>query len=278
MDGLGFAAAIGAAVAAFVTIAAVFWVTGLNTQFGQGGDKGGCRVRSTGCGYGNICDFVSEIVVFVKYIIPQRNAAPVGFAHVRELRLWRSRRRKRAIPTARTIMHQPSPETVALARQMYIDGASVSEILAATQLSLGALYYWLDGGPDDPALRLTPIPRRRDIKGQRRRLTEAARASLVTRLWQSAERQVRDIEGRLKQAAIEPAERERDARLLAVLVKTLRELNAIDDSKRGKGAADHQDDEPPRDLDEFRRELARRMDAFVDSRTGTGVSGDPAAK
>jgi hypothetical protein len=175
-------------------------------------------------------------------------------------------------------MHQPSPETVALARQMYIDGASVSEILAATQLSLGALYNWLDGGPNDPALRLTPIPRRRDIKGQRRRLTEAARASLVTRLWQSAERQVRDIEGRLKQAAIEPAERERDARLLAVLVKTLRELNTIDDSKRGKGAADQQDDEPPRDLDEFRRELARRMDAFVDSRTGAGVSRNPTEK
>jgi hypothetical protein len=161
---------------------------------------------------------------------------------------------------------------------MYIDGHPVSEIIAETRMSLGALYYWLDGGPDDPALRLTPIPRRRDIKGQRRRMTEAARTSLVARLWQSAERQVRDIEGRLKQAAIEPAERERDARLLAVLVKTLRELNAIDDSKRGKGAADQQNDEPPRDLDEFRRELARRMDAFVESRAGAGVSRDPAAK
>lgn len=167
-------------------------------------------------------------------------------------------------------MSQPAPETVALARQMYIDGYPVSEIIAETRLTMGTLYFWLDGGPADPALRLTPIPRRRDIKGQRRRLTEAARASLVTRLWQNAERQVREIENRLKQSALEPAERERDARLLAVLVKTLRELNAIDEKKRGKGPADQQDDEPPRDLDEFRRELARRMDAFVDSRTGAG--------
>lgn len=174
-------------------------------------------------------------------------------------------------------MPQPTPEQVVLARQMYVDGAPVSDILAETRMSLGALYYWLDGGPDDPALRLAPIPRRRDVKGQRRKLTEAARASLVKRLWQSAERQVRDIEGRLKRAAIEPAERERDARLLAVLVKTLRELNAIDDKRRGKRPADEQDDEPIRDLDEFRRELARRMDAFVESRSGTGVSGDPTA-
>jgi hypothetical protein len=81
----------------------------------------------------------------------------------------------------------------------------------------------------------------------------------------------------------ERAEAERAARTLAILAQTLQNL-----ARLRAGAApppdhglphDHDDDDDmPADLDEFRRELARRINAFVDSRTGGGnAGGDPDA-
>jgi hypothetical protein len=104
----------------------------------------------------------------------------------------------------------------------------------------------------------------------------ADRASLVKQMWRTAEAQVREIEERLRRAGQGPDERERDARVLAVLAKTLRELAALDQANTGAAAppADDADDDPmPRDIDEFRRELARRIHAFVDSRGGAGLPG-----
>jgi hypothetical protein len=98
------------------------------------------------------------------------------------------------------------------------------------------------------------------------------RAALVQRLWQAADGQVRQLEGRLALEELEPAERERDARTMAVLVKTLRELNALDadsekqDLKRTgtpEAAAPEANYDDPRDIDDFRRELARRIAALV---------------
>ena len=57
------------------------------------------------------------------------------------------------------------------------------------------------------------------------------RAELVRRLWQAADGQVKQLERRLA-ATLAPAERERDARTMAVLVKTLRELTALDAARR----------------------------------------------
>ncbi len=65
---------------------------------------------------------------------------------------------------------------------------------------------------------------------QPHRLT-GSRTAVVKRLWRTAERQVRDIEARLIAAGQEPADRESDARLMAVLVKTLAELTALDERK-----------------------------------------------
>ena len=93
------------------------------------------------------------------------------------------------------------------------------------------------------------------------------RVAIVRRLWRTAEAQVRDIEGRLRQDQQQPDERERDARMLAVLVKTLRELSALDEFQGATPTTAGDDDEVPRDIDEFRRELARRIDAFVAART-----------
>jgi hypothetical protein len=106
-----------------------------------------------------------------------------------------------------------------------------------------------------------------------------SRAALVTRMWRTAERQVEEIEDRLKAAGLELAERESNARTLAIVAKTLRELAAVDEAekpRKGKKQPSHDDndDDPvPRDIDEFRRELARRINALVDSRTGSGGDG-----
>jgi hypothetical protein len=172
----------------------------------------------------------------------------------------------------------PTPEAIALVRRRYAEGVTVARILAETPMSHGTFYLWVDGGPDDGGgRRLPPLPRRRVVVGKRRRPLKGERCSLVARLWRTAERQVRDIEVRLARDQQEPAERERDARVLAVLVKTLRELTALDEAKADMKsqpeapAAD--DDAVPRDLDELRRELARRVDRLRQRRAADGPAG-----
>jgi hypothetical protein len=76
-----------------------------------------------------------------------------------------------------------------------------------------------------------------------------------------------------------PPDAERAARTLSMLTKT---LHALAQLRRGAApdSGSHDDDDMPRDIDDFRRELARRIDAFVasraDARHAPGESG-PAA-
>jgi hypothetical protein len=67
---------------------------------------------------------------------------------------------------------------------------------------------------------------------------------------------------------------ERNARTLATLTQTLRTLQRLraGDSPEHENFNDDYDD-MPRDLDEFRRDLARRIDAFVASRTDGNDAG-----
>ena len=175
----------------------------------------------------------------------------------------------------------PTPEQVALARRLYQDGDAVRDILAAAGIKLGTLYRCLDGDfPDGSGVQPARIARRRDGVRVRQRL--GSRAALVARMWKTAERQVEEIEDRLAVAGIELAERESNARTLAIVAKTLRELSIVDEAKetrkgRKRPDDDIDDDPVPRDINEFRRELARRINALVDSRTGVGGDGAPQA-
>ena len=160
------------------------------------------------------------------------------------------------------------PETVALARRSYVEGVPVSRILAETGMSLGTFYAVCDGKYDDGSGAPPPaLPRRRIVMGRRRKALRASRMSLVKRLWRTAERQVRDIETRLEDHAQDPEGRERDTRMLAVMVKTLRELHAIDGAHgkgTGKGdAALEPANDDTRDINEFRRDLARKIDQLA---------------
>jgi hypothetical protein len=167
---------------------------------------------------------------------------------------------------------------VALVRRLYADGVFVNAIVAQSGIkNLNIIYRCVAGlYPDGSGVKPAPIPQRR--QGVRVRHRMGSRAALVTRMWRTAERQVEEIEDRLAVAGLELAERESNARTLAVVAKTLRELAAVDEAettRKGKKqpSDDDIDDDVPRDIDEFRRELARRINALVDSRTGTGGAG-----
>jgi hypothetical protein len=158
----------------------------------------------------------------------------------------------------------PTREQIERARDMYAQGFTVSRILAACDMALGTLYYWLDGGPREEGGPLyPPIARRKQVTGKRRKPLETSRVSLAARLWRTAERQVRDIEERLSRPSGSAIERERDVRMLGVLVRTMRDLSLFD---AGAPGAATPDEVPPLDIDEFRLELARRIHAIIDRR------------
>jgi hypothetical protein len=92
-------------------------------------------------------------------------------------------------------------------------------------------------------------------------------------MWRTAERQVGEIEERLKAAGIELAERESNARTLAIVAKTLRELAAYDEAQARAKQPPKDDDAAPRNIEELRRALARKLEAFV-ARSEDGISGD----
>ena len=186
------------------------------------------------------------------------------------------------MPPSRKIAAEPAPAaaTVGLARSMYAEGARIGAILARTGLTIHQLYLWLDGGPpgacDADGLPLERIPRRREgMLGQRRLPLLTSRASLVNRLWRAAERQAAEIEARLASFG-EDRDRERDARTLAVLARTVRELVAIDARRRAEEAADREaedDDAMPRDLDALRDALARRIEQLRAERAQADAAG-----
>ncbi len=173
---------------------------------------------------------------------------------------------RRPIPVTRreSPYAPPSEADIACARQMYIDGFTVSRILARCDMALGTLYYWLDGGPNEaggPAL--PPIPRRRVVVGKRRRALRGDAVSLHARLYRTAERQARDIEMRLAQAGRPASEREADARMLARLVRTLRDLAGLGRPEAGAAATLAAHEPPAADAEALRAELARRLDALA---------------
>ena len=123
------------------------------------------------------------------------------------------------------------PETVALLRRRYAEGATLPVLKAES----GITSLW--------AISAASTAVRRRLRRTACAAAAAARqprtrrgAELVRRLWRNAEAQVAQIETRMKTAAGD-GRLERDARALAILIRTLRELSAFDEAKRGKRQA-----------------------------------------
>jgi hypothetical protein len=102
-------------------------------------------------------------------------------------------------------------------------------------------------------------------------------SAIVPRLQSAVARVLPAIEASVARLGAEPAhprEIERSARALAALTRTLRELNNLLSQRRAAAADDPAAyDDVPEDIDAFRLDLARRIDAFVASRTGEDNGG-----
>jgi len=159
-------------------------------------------------------------------------------------------------------------EAIISIRAQYAADVVVAKIARDHDVTKETVYYFVDGGPHDPEPQFPPLPRR-VIKPRATSLEDPgpARRMFVKRLWQTAAKQVQDIQRRLDSLGVESSERE--VRALAVLVKTLRELAAFDEANAAAQTRTDSDDDDygPRDSNDFRRELARKMDAIVSRRT-----------
>ena len=95
---------------------------------------------------------------------------------------------------------------------------------------------------------------------------EADAAGIVPRLQSAVARVLPAIEATITKLAagpLRPREMEQTARALGTLTRTLRELNAL---LREQPLRAVDDDPVPKDVDEMRFELARRIHAFIESR------------
>jgi AcrR family transcriptional regulator len=156
--------------------------------------------------------------------------------------------------------HPPStpPDVIHRARQMYTDGARVRDICAATGLSVGALYYHLDG-LSLPGVTVQRLPRRRDVAGNAlQALPSRGRRKLAARLWRAAERQARKLEFSLAWSFQRRENRAEDLAALRELTRILRDLSAFEDAV------------PPRRVLEHEQALAVEGRAVVISRTKAG--------
>ncbi|HRE19792.1 MAG TPA: hypothetical protein PKW21_01990 [Rhabdaerophilum sp.] len=136
---------------------------------------------------------------------------------------------------------------------------------------------------------MTKPPNPRSTTGSRVAGSRASsRRQVVARLWRSAERQVAEIEARMARLDDDQQSLEREAKTLAIIAKTVRDLVAIDaeaailSRSRVKGAntsngravsrEDDGDDraDAARDIEGFRAELARRLDELRRERGGEG--------
>jgi hypothetical protein len=102
---------------------------------------------------------------------------------------------------------------------------------------------------------------------------ESARDALIGKLWRAAEKRAVAIEQRISAAAEDDIEGvERDAKVLASLARTMRELIVLEQAAAGAAKSTlterDADDEPPRDIDAFRDALADRLESLRDNRAG----------
>lgn len=100
-------------------------------------------------------------------------------------------------------------------------------------------------------------------KGRR---SPVGRKAVVTRLWRAAKRQLEAHEARLDELPKGAAAAESDAKALAVLARTVRELVALDGAAAGQEGKSTDELSPAaglRHVAELRKELARRLEVLA---------------
>ncbi|AOG03759.1 hypothetical protein [Bosea sp. RAC05] len=124
-----------------------------------------------------------------------------------------------------------------------------------------------DSDDDAPAL---PV-----AKGKR---LSVGRKAVVTRLWRAAQRQLDAHEARLDELPKGAAASETEAKALAVLARTVRELVALDAAAPGREDKSTDELSPAaglRHVAELRKELARRLEVLAAGETDPAVAATP---
>ncbi len=124
-----------------------------------------------------------------------------------------------------------------------------------------------DPEEDAPAL---PV-----AKGKR---LSVGRKAVVTRLWRAAQRQLDAHEARLDELPKGAAASESEAKALAVLARTVRELVALDAASPGREDKSNDELSPAaglRHVAELRKELARRLEVLAAGETDPAVAATP---
>jgi hypothetical protein len=98
------------------------------------------------------------------------------------------------------------------------------------------------------------------------------RRRVVARLWLTAEKQVDEVESRLSALREDPQALERDAKTLAIIARTVRDLVAIDGEVPASRMAEKRNEaslaSSARAFGDFRRELAERLEQLRLERAG----------
>jgi hypothetical protein len=106
---------------------------------------------------------------------------------------------------------------------------------------------------------------------------ETGAGSMIARVSDAIERELSKIERIVgNPTRMQPAQRvetESRARVLASLARTLKEVMRLRSEASGDETAKAADDDVPRDLDEFRRELSRRLEGMVAARAPLPAGG-----
>lgn len=128
---------------------------------------------------------------------------------------------------------------------------------------------------DDEEARDTPLTP--DPTALRPRTAPINRKRVVSQLWRAAKRQLDAHEEHLADMPKGAAASEADAKALATLARTVRELVAIDEPATGR--KDKQTDDLSatdglRHVAQLRQDLARRLEALVAAGTGEVAEGD----
>ena len=114
--------------------------------------------------------------------------------------------------------------------------------------------------PVRPAAKRKPAPR--------------GRKTVIGKLWKAAQTQLEAHEAHLAELPAGAAASEADAKTLATLARTVRELVALDSAAAGEGGKSEDEPSPAeglRRVDELRRELARRMERLIADHAGDAV-------
>lgn len=179
--------------------------------------------------------------------------------------------------TNEPIAATPSADAVAISKRAYRDSAVRQRASADKRKASLARKSNAEAGPSAaversaaPPAAVTPITPSRSRPPTPRsavdRLDDPPPATgvvLIDRVTDAIEREITLIEGIVGGVRIKPdrrTEAERRARTLASLARTLTELRRL---RAGEEKKPPDDDSIPRDLDEFRRALSRRLEQMV---------------